>query len=1223
MFNINSASDFLLDHMMMDNSLSLPLSLPTLPWVIQTEIIYILCNYRRNEYIQSIRLKDVFNIASVSHTWRHATKVSLSLDWVINVNRHSLKEYRQHSETQLCLLSQPNQHKLHLVLFPSNSNLEYADQNQDCFKESVVDRLSYLAINRYTPIDWNSHIKGRIPSLKAMHIYSYIDQYTKFSLEVFQCLEQLQVVFSGTKCQQICNVLSSCQNLKSLTIDIQSCIDLDVGKVFSSIPRTTNKLIWGDINQYQPSYDPSVKPYPFHLLPDALNELVFWDANLVPNQPYYDYVLGHPVRKVIYYNLVTPQFVDFLSCPSSPIKDLMLYVIDAPKTFSIAQRAIVPPLIESLELIVTKEIGLQVLECVFKHNGPLPNLHTIKIDSSDDFLHLLIHHIQQPSQSILRVIDFSIFFTSPSANQQLLIFLDAVTSSKSIEKVYFRNKLKNREEEERHTTTIKIGGVVLNVAGVSRAWRRATITSLTICWYFNTNKHSIEEYRHHSENELSLFSGVHHPLGHHTLDLVLHHGSDIARVNKEYMQSNFEWFKDNVMRKVSDIYIDDGRETVDWMDTLMRVGHLPTLEQLTWRFDGEVHHNIMPLDLFSHLEVLDIVFNRKTCQDICMVLSSCHRLKVLDVSSGITNCPDLDLNQVISSMPNSLTKLCWGNQHQYQYFPGDPSIPSFPFHLLPKSIRQLKVWPSALTCTQSYYDYVKDNSIDTIVQYDIPLESVVDFLSSPTSSSSVKDLYLDILHTPPFQIEQRALVPPNIEVLELGYGINTELMECVFKYSGPLPYLHTVTIDSVSEYFSSIAPFIQTSRSLRIIDITMSFQINTANLSRANMGLLLTAMSTSPSLEKVYLRRNGVNKTVTNSIKKQFHTIPSPHPLVIIDNIDLIIINTNNDNPQSWSKDDTRAWLNKMKPIYNFNDELVDLELDGSILIDLEVCFFQSRTPKGDLVFKALHSLVEEFTESSSSAPVPPSTEMIRIYATDSVNRDAILNVGLDNKLSMVRDTTDQDKSHQDSNLAHLDLCLIEFKLGTYAWDNIQIYLKSYHEILANGLRERNRPESPVIQSLSKPGDYVVVVLKKRFTVSKSTIWCKTLTKQFEVPVLLNEDRWKRMIFDPFHLFQDTTAVLKDSRTKRDIPINSVFIADGGAYTLSVPWVYTNSSQSESFDFLLNNCIGNSQTGKEQHPSCIPINSECSTGLWHKIYSSLPIIGKRQNKFEAEYVILE
>ncbi|EGG16893.1 hypothetical protein DFA_07874 [Cavenderia fasciculata] len=403
------------------NSLSLS-SLPNLPWVVQSEIIYILCNYRKNQDHQVFSIKDVFNIASVSHTWRHATKVSLSLNWRFNISRHSLKEYRQHSETQLCLLSQPNQHTLNLALYHSDdtaeSNRIYAKDNLDWFKENVLSKALGMNTDQETKVaGWWDLIcpdggegggGNTLPSLKSLTLE--IDGQVAVSLDFLHQLEQLEV---------------------TLNIDIISCLDLDLKQVFASIPSTITKLTMNDGLVTD-------QPFPFHLLKATqLSELIVWDTTKSCTRSYYDYVQSKQVRRIVKFGIGSQEELDFLSSSSSPVKDLYLHVSDVP-TITLGGKAMVPPMLERLDLGFSLAMSAEVMECIFTHSGPLPKLHTLIIDSKANVLDMLAPFIQK-SRS-LKTIDFSLCFQRNTSAEGFELLLDAIAASSSIQKVWFRVK---------------------------------------------------------------------------------------------------------------------------------------------------------------------------------------------------------------------------------------------------------------------------------------------------------------------------------------------------------------------------------------------------------------------------------------------------------------------------------------------------------------------------------------------------------------------------------------------------------------------------------------------------------------------------------------------------------------------------------------------------------------------------------------------------------------
>ncbi|EGG20067.1 hypothetical protein DFA_07184 [Cavenderia fasciculata] len=292
----------------------------------------------------------------------------------------------------------------------------------------------------------------------------------------------------------------------------------------------------------------------------------------------------------------------------------------------------------------------------------------------------------------------------------------------------------------------------------------------------------------------------------------------------------------------------------------------------------------------------------------------------------------------------------------------------------------------------------------------------------------------------------------------------------------------------------------------------------------------------------------------------------------------------NQKHPKYWSKDDTREWLEKMKETYKFNDDLVDLELEGSVLLQVTIDCFERRTPNGYLVFYELRGCVEEFTPQ------------IRIFTrqTDE-NRELILNLGLEDSLLRAGgrgNVTDQqmDVIHRDveneldnNNIDEFDIILERFQPGI-SWMSIQIHLKLLYNFLAIGIWKRDEPHLPFDQTPTS-GDYVVIEPKKTKFIIKYTSFYKKITRQFEISVLENEDRWKSY--------------------NRQVEINSKSIVNGGVYTLCVPW-------NELFGFLIDS-LGHSQ---QILPEPSQATVEHYTSVWSKIHSSLgPLVKENGESF--------
>ncbi|EGG16890.1 hypothetical protein DFA_07871 [Cavenderia fasciculata] len=451
-----------------------------LPWTVQSEIIYIICNYRKNQDCKEIRPKDVYHVAGVSRQWRHATKVSLTLNWRINISRQFLHEYRQHYEHPFSLLSSLNHNiEINFGIGSIKDNLEYARINLDWFNNTIINKISNLKII-YTndmALKWIELIKGcrlpsideggegGVPSLKTLSIQQYDGTNSLF---IFNHLQELDINFRGNSTTKICNILNSCHNLKSLTMGLYVSPKIDTNQVVSSIPRTLTRLSWSGISELE-EYTKHAKPLPFHFLPTTIRQLLIWDINQTCTQEYYDFVTTNSVHTVAQCDQSTQECINFLSSSSSPVKHLYLKAsghscYNTP--VSILEKAIVPPSIQVLELQFTyieQKNGLNTLESIFKYSGPLPNLHTLIFESREMKLPEHLATFIRSSQS-LRMIDFGQSFFGTPYHDNFELFLNAMAQGNRIEKVYIRYSpsLKNTiDRAKQHLQTIKNNPLVL------------------------------------------------------------------------------------------------------------------------------------------------------------------------------------------------------------------------------------------------------------------------------------------------------------------------------------------------------------------------------------------------------------------------------------------------------------------------------------------------------------------------------------------------------------------------------------------------------------------------------------------------------------------------------------------------------------------------------------------------------------------------------------------
>ncbi|EGG17016.1 hypothetical protein DFA_07997 [Cavenderia fasciculata] len=236
-----------------------------LPLTVQSKIIYLLCSHRQNEYQQQeVTNQDLFmyTLASVSKTWRQLTAACLTSPWTIDLSRgKTLEEYNRFSRHNLSLLSSANHNIQFVIQDIDYTNTKYIAANSKWFREEVVNnnKVSGIQINDnlefdYSQPEWTSLIERPIPTLKKFKISGFI---TYAPLDVFR----------ETSTDEICRVLGSCHQLESLHLDLNNNErnNIDLGRVFSSIPRTITKLYFRSEQS---------TPYPFNLLPTTITDLI-------------------------------------------------------------------------------------------------------------------------------------------------------------------------------------------------------------------------------------------------------------------------------------------------------------------------------------------------------------------------------------------------------------------------------------------------------------------------------------------------------------------------------------------------------------------------------------------------------------------------------------------------------------------------------------------------------------------------------------------------------------------------------------------------------------------------------------------------------------------------------------------------------------------------------------------------------------------------------------
>ncbi|EGG16888.1 hypothetical protein DFA_07869 [Cavenderia fasciculata] len=476
LLSVTSVKDHPTNMQQSDNT---PLSL--LPWVIQSEIIYIVCNYRRNRGQREIKLSDVYHVAGVSRKWRNASKVSLTLCQRFIFGQEDLEVYRRrHSDNSLSsalsLLSGPH-HTIdvdlskHSPIFQTHFNFQYAQTNLDWFIDTIINKMPYfnfIDVHKDIVCRWVSLIKGHgkilaLPSLKKLS-FGRID--VNWPLFLFHHLQELDIDIGPYTTTEICSFLNHCHTLKSLIIDNSNDNKIDIDKVFSSIPRTLTKLSWSVHDKdNQVSDNPNTNPLPFHLLPSTIRHLLIWSIYQSSTREYYDFVLANSVHTIVHYSQDTYLYSDqsthecinfLVSSPSSPIKHIYHIVTSnnptTTTTTTITENetiVVVPPLLEELELWILKgESVYEIFECLFRQanvggQGPLlPNLHTLTIKCMNQGSEHFPYHLGafiRSSQS-LAIIDIEVpfFYNKSTRFDSIKRFLDSVANSHSVELVYIR-----------------------------------------------------------------------------------------------------------------------------------------------------------------------------------------------------------------------------------------------------------------------------------------------------------------------------------------------------------------------------------------------------------------------------------------------------------------------------------------------------------------------------------------------------------------------------------------------------------------------------------------------------------------------------------------------------------------------------------------------------------------------------------------------------------------
>ncbi|EGG22004.1 hypothetical protein DFA_01893 [Cavenderia fasciculata] len=449
--------------------------LVSLPWIIQSQIIYLLCS------CNSLKIKDVFGIGGVSKTWRVEAKRYLYVRHTLYFAVSELEGYRDHIDHPLSLLKmngcklilnqsdfligrsvyQKNMKYLGLQTGDSDDGDSYnqhqqlvsVSDNLVWFKKKIIETVE--SINICSPTrsndDWSQIFFGtsfELSSLQSLTCTIIEADSFQLDMDTFCDLKHLNVTFYMST-DGICKVLNHCKHLESLIIAIEKCIDIDqdnnLDKIFNCISRGGGGG-GGTLTKLDLAYIDTTKPFPFNLLGGlGIREISIYQEHQRNTPSYYQYVLDGKIESIVQFSIPNQQCIDFLSAGSAvKVLDLSL-MEDPPSTVSIQKRPLVPPLLERLTLKGgshqnSRVTSYDMLDSIFVHSGSLPRLTHLKLylRMEKTMIDIITTFINQ-SKSI-QVVQFGTYQEDPflwTTDNDMESFLQAFASSPTMTEVNF------------------------------------------------------------------------------------------------------------------------------------------------------------------------------------------------------------------------------------------------------------------------------------------------------------------------------------------------------------------------------------------------------------------------------------------------------------------------------------------------------------------------------------------------------------------------------------------------------------------------------------------------------------------------------------------------------------------------------------------------------------------------------------------------------------------
>ncbi|EGG18274.1 hypothetical protein DFA_03767 [Cavenderia fasciculata] len=332
---------------------------------------------------KKVNLSTLINISNVCKRWRDITKSMIStrqteVGLTLNPGTHNIQDFIKHINHPFCLFQHIRYFQMPLVA-PNQtiyqSNIEYIDSNLETIGtglESInFNRGGLTVYNRLVDNLLSTPHSHLLPHLKRVQ---QIDYRKGINPKIFGQLEELKIAFGEPiNHNDIYKVLGHCQRAKILDVRITTensrLVILD--KLFSSIPRSVEKLTL--------HVEPKV-PYPYHLLPHTLKQLVLINKRQENSDGYYKYLATSQINSAMFSDQNWSRL--FGALPLTRLTTISLGLVFPIEMQDIGQFApLLPSTVENLSIRFYSPQLFPILKRLLFEND-LSNLKVLKLEAT-------------------------------------------------------------------------------------------------------------------------------------------------------------------------------------------------------------------------------------------------------------------------------------------------------------------------------------------------------------------------------------------------------------------------------------------------------------------------------------------------------------------------------------------------------------------------------------------------------------------------------------------------------------------------------------------------------------------------------------------------------------------------------------------------------------------------------------------------------------------------